>query len=82
LADHVAREPELAVTCDAPQFISAEFVARPGLDTLDLVADLGAFRFRCPRSQVALGKNELRFFSRSPTEKLRWAKRVGDYGVD
>jgi hypothetical protein len=26
--------------------------------------------------------NELRFFSRSPTEKLRWAKRVGDYGVD
>jgi hypothetical protein len=27
-------------------------------------------------------QNELRFFSRSPTEKLRWAKRVGDYGVD
>jgi hypothetical protein len=41
--EDVAREPALAVTCDAPQFISAEFVARPGLDTLDLVADLGAF---------------------------------------
>ena len=51
----MAREPELAVTCDAPQFVSAEFVERPGLDTLDLVTDLGAFRFRCPRSQVALG---------------------------
>jgi hypothetical protein len=38
----------LAVTCDAPQFISAEFVERPGLDTLDLLADLGAFRSRCP----------------------------------
>jgi hypothetical protein len=45
--EDVAREPKLAVTCDATQFISAEFVERPGLDTLDLVADLGAFRFRC-----------------------------------
>lgn len=39
----MAREPELAVTCDALRFISAEFVARPGMDALDLVAALGAF---------------------------------------
>jgi hypothetical protein len=76
--EDVAREPELAVTCDAPQFISAEFVERPGLDTLDLLR-LIQFLSSFPS---CTWENELRFFSRSPTEKLRWAKRVGDYGVD
>ena len=50
----MAREPELAVTCDAPQFISAEFVERPGLDTLDLLRliqffNTGGYTY-CPES--------------------------------